>query len=668
MSRSFDDVDQLAVNTIRTLAMDAIQQANSGHPGAPMGLAPVAWTLFSRVMKHDPADPSWPDRDRFVLSAGHASMLLYSILHLTGYDLSLDDIKSFRQWGSRTPGHPELHEVPGVEITTGPLGQGCASSVGLALSEAHLAARFNSDELAPIDHMTWVLCGDGDLMEGVSSEAASLAGHLGLGKLVWLWDDNHITIDGPTDLTISDDIMMRFGAHGWHVLRVDDANDLEALAAACEAARAETGRPTFIAVRSHIAYSAPTKQDTSSAHGSPLGADEIAGSKRNLGWPEDAQFLVPDSVRQRGADVAARGARDHASWRTIEDRWSTAYPKRAGELGRRLAGDLPEQWGDLTPAFEPDAKGIASRAASGQVLNALADALPELVGGSADLGPSCKTTITSSPVICKGSYGGRNIHFGIREHAMGSMLNGMALHGAIRPFGSTFLVFADYMRPAIRLAALMGLPVIYVFTHDSIWVGEDGPTHQPIEHLASLRVIPNLAVIRPADANETSAAWRAAIERNDGPTALILSRQALPTLETSPSGALDGVRRGAWVVENPEAADLTLVASGSEVGLATGARKILADKGVQARVVSMPCWEFFEQQDVTYRASVLPQSKPILAIEAGVAMGWHRWIGSKGSVLGLDRFGASAPGKIVASKLGFTAETVADRALDLMKK
>ncbi len=668
MSQPFDDVDQLAVNTIRTLSMDAIQKANSGHPGAPMGLAPVAWTLFSRVMKHDPADPLWPDRDRFVLSAGHASMLLYSVLHLTGYDLSLDDIKDFRQWGSRTPGHPELHEVPGVEITTGPLGQGCASSVGLALAEAHLAANFNSSEHVPIDHMTWVLCGDGDLMEGVSAEAASLAAHLGLGKLTWIWDDNHITIDGPTDLTISDDVGGRFRSYGWHVLRVDDANDLDVLEAACEAARAETGRPTFIAVRSHIAYSAPTKQDTSSAHGSPLGAEEIVGAKRNLGWPEDALFLVPGSVRQRGAEIAAKGARAHAAWRKIDEAWSSANPGQAAELHRRLAGELPASWGDAAPTFEADEKGIASRASSGTVLNALAAALPELVGGSADLGPSCKTTITSSPVISRGSYGGRNIHFGIREHAMGSMLNGMALHGGIRPLGSTFLVFADYMRPAIRLAALMGVPVIYVFTHDSIWVGEDGPTHQPVEQVASLRVIPNLVVIRPADANETAAAWRVAVERQHGPTALVFTRQALPTLEAGVHGALEGVRRGAWVVEDSDAADITIVASGSEVALAIGARTILADRGVSARVVSMPSWELFEQQDTSYRATVLPQSAPILAVEAGVPFGWHRWVGSSGQVHGLNRFGASAPGKVVAAELGFTAEAVAERALALINR
>lgn len=666
----FDEVDQLAVNTIRTLSMDAVQKANSGHPGAPMGLAPVAWTLFSKLLKHDPSDPSWPDRDRFVLSAGHASMLLYSSLHLTGYDLTLDDIKQFRQWGSRTPGHPEVHEVPGVEITTGPLGQGCASSVGIALAEAHLAAEFNPASGEPVvDHRTWVLCGDGDLMEGVSAEAASLAGHLGLNKLCWIWDDNGITIDGGTELSISDDICARFEAHRWNVLRVADANDLEAVAAACDAARAETCKPTFIAVKSHIAYGAPTKQDTAGAHGAPLGEEEINGAKRNLGWPHDAQFLVPEKVAARGREIATKGAENHAEWKARFAAFAEASPAEAAELGRRFAGRLPEGWKNAVPVFEEDAKGKATRVTSGIALNAIADVVPELIGGSADLGPSCKTEIRSSAAITRGDFGHRNLHFGIREHAMGAVLNGMALHGGLRPLGSTFLVFADYMRPAIRLAALMELPSIFVFTHDSIWVGEDGPTHQPVEHLASLRVIPNLVVLRPADANEACAAWAVAVERRHGPTALLMSRQNLPTQPGTDVNAMEGVARGAWVladVENGADPTVVLAASGSEVALAVESQKALAGRGVAARVVSMPSWELFEAQEDSYRRTVFPDGLPVVGIEAGVSYGWHRYIGERGAVVCLDRFGASAPGATVARELGFTVEAVVEKALALI--
>ena len=666
MGYSFDDVDQLAVNTIRTLAMDAIEKANSGHPGAPMGLAPVAWTLFSRMLKHDPADPAWHDRDRFVLSAGHASTMLYAVLHLTGYDLSIDDIKQFRQWGSRTPGHPEVGEVPGVEVTTGPLGQGCATSVGMALGEAHLSARYNTEEHKVVDHRTWVVCGDGDLMEGVSAEAASLAAHLGLGKLTWIWDDNGITIDGATDLTISEDVEKRFRAYGWHVQRVNDANDLEALAAAFEAARAETDRRSFIAVASHIAFSAPTKQDTSGAHGSPLGAEEIRGSKRNLGWPEEAQFLVPEAVYERGRAVAAAGAEANARRQVVEKQWAAINAEEAAEYRRRLAGEMPAGWTDELPVFPADAKGTASRVASGMVLNALADVLPEMVGGSADLGPSCKTTIKSSGVLKRDSWSGRNIHFGIREHAMGAVLNGLALHGGFRPFGSTFLVFADYMRGAMRLAALMGLPVIYVFTHDSIWVGEDGPTHQPVEQLASLRAFPNMVVLRPADANETAAAWHVALERREGPTALILSRQNLPTQAASIEGAAEGVARGAWVVSDVEEPQIVLAATGSEVTLAQQAQNALKDRGVRARVVSMPSWELFEDQSEGYRRSILPPGVAVVGIEAGVTLGWRRWVGNRGAIIGLDRFGASAPGSTVARELGFTVEAVVEKVLGLL--
>jgi len=666
---AFDDIDQLAVNTLRTLAMDAIEKAKSGHPGAPLGLAPVAWTLFSRVLKHDPADPAWPDRDRFVLSGGHASMLLYGLLHLTGYDLGLEDIKNFRQWGSRTPGHPEVGEVPGVEMTTGPLGQGCATSVGMALAEARLGVEFNDDATPIVDHRTWVLCGDGDLMEGLSSEAASLAGHLGLSKLCWIWDDNRITIDGPTSLTFSEDVEARFRAYGWNVLRVEDANDLDALLDAFEAAKTQTERPTLIAVRSHIGFSAPTKQDTASAHGSPLGAEEIRGAKRNLGWPEEAQFLVPGEVLERGRNIAARGAEAHERWNALYADWAGKHPDLSAELTRRLDGRRPPKWIDALPDFGDDDTAIATRSASGTVINALAAVMPEMIGGSADLGPSCKTTITSSGAIARGDFSGRNLHFGIREHAMGAILNGFALHGAFRPFGSTFLVFADYMRPAIRLAALMELPVVFVFTHDSIWVGEDGPTHQPVEHLASLRAIPGLVVLRPADAAETTAAWAVAMSRCEGPTILALSRQGLPPLPGSSRKALDGVAHGAWtVIDGGDSPDLVLLATGSEVALAVEAARELSSQGTAARVVSMASQELFDLQDEDHRESMLPPGVPVVAIEAGVTFGWDRYTGPSGAVVGIDRFGASAPGKTVAEHLGMNVEHVVETALAVLDR
>ncbi len=669
MGARFDDVDQLAVNTLRTLAMDAIEKANSGHPGAPLGLAPVAWTLFSRVLQHDPEDPSWPDRDRFVLSAGHASMLLYGVLHLTGYDMTLEDIKAFRQWDSRTPGHPEVGHVPGVEMTTGPLGQGCATSVGMALAEAHLAEEFNGADAPVVDHRTWVICGDGDLMEGVSAEAASLAGHLGLSKLCWIWDDNRITIEGATDLAISDDIEGRFRTYDWHVVRVEDANDLDALAMAFDAAIHETERPTLVAVRSHIGFSAPTKQDTSGAHGSPLGAEEIRGAKINLGWPEDVEFFVPDAVAERGRAVARRGAETHAEWQERYRAWAKAHPEGAETFGRRLDGRLPEDWSHALPVVEFGAKGPATRAASGTVINALAGVLPEMVGGSADLDPSCKTNINASKAIGKGSWGGRNLHFGIREHSMGAVLNGLALHGGVRPFGSTFLVFADYMRPAIRMAALMELPVIYVFTHDSIWVGEDGPTHQPVEQVTSLRIIPNLVVLRPADANETAAAWRVALERREGPTALILSRQGLPILDGTAEGAQMGVARGAWCPgEDGGSPQVILLATGSEVQLAVQAGVELGERGIAARIISMPSQELFDAQDKDYRRQVLLPAVPVVAIEAGVSFGWERYTGIGGAIIGLDRFGASAPGAVVAEKLGFTVGRIVEAAMELTGK
>jgi transketolase len=667
VTHHFDDIDQRAVTTIRTLSMDAVEQANSGHPGAPMGLAPVAYVLYSRFLKHDPANPNWPDRDRFVLSCGHASMLLYGVLHLMGYDLELDDIKNFRQWGSKTPGHPEIEVVPGAEMTTGPLGQGVATSVGMALAEAHLAETFNRPDHTLIDHRTWVLCSDGDLMEGVSSEAASLAGHLKLGKLVWIWDDNRITIEGGTDIAVSDNIPARFAAHGWRVLEVEDANDLEALAEAFDQAAAGDGRPTLVRVRSHIAFGAPSKQDTPGAHGAPLGAEEIRATKAAYGWPEEETFLVPPEVREHCHGAVQRGAEAQRAWTVAAEAWTKAEPELAVEWRRRLDRSFPEGWTSSLPVFEDDAK-IATRGASGTVLNAVAGELPELVGGSADLAPSNKTFIANGGNVQATSLGHRNLHFGIREHAMGAVLNGLALHGGLRPFGGTFLVFSDYMRPAIRLAALMEQPVIYVFTHDSVWVGEDGPTHQPVEHLLALRAIPNLVVLRPADANETAAAWTVALERTTGPTALLLSRQGLPVLKRAREIGTEGVARGAYVLSDAESGTpaVVVIATGGEVTLAIDAAAELAASGIEARVVSMPSWELFAEQSEEYRRRVLPPAVPRLAVEAGVTLGWRDIVGDTGAVIGIDRFGASAPGAEVVEKFGLTVEAVVKKAVELV--
>ncbi len=668
MAQIFDDTDQLAVTTIRTLSIDAIEKANSGHPGAPMGLAPVAYLLFTRWLKHDPADPKWPDRDRFVLSCGHASMLLYSLLHLTGYELALDEIKNFRQWGSKTPGHPEVEEVPGAEMTTGPLGQGCATSVGMALAEAHLAANFNRPDHSIVDHRTWVLCSDGDLMEGVSAEAASLAGHLRLGKLVWIWDDNGITIEGSTDLAFTEDVPARFRAYGWRVLESDDGNDLEGLAAALDEAAASDGRPTLVRVRTHIGWGAPTKQDSASAHGSPLGAEEASATKRFYGWPEDEVFQIPPEVGTRCREVANRGADLHRKWQQGFDTWAATEPELAGEWRRRLGRELPGDWTAALPVFEADGSKMATRAASGKVLNAIAPVITELVGGSADLAPSNKSLIDDGGDLTSDNPGNRNIRFGIREHAMGAILNGLSLHGGVRPYGATFLVFSDYMRPAIRLAALMGQPVIYIFTHDSVWVGEDGPTHQPVEHLLALRAIPDLVVLRPADANETAAAWRVAMERVDGPTALLLSRQGLPVLEGALERGSDGVAQGAYTIADCESPtpDIVIIATGGEVSLALEARKELAKSAIDARVVSMPSWELFFESAEDYRHSILPPAVPRLAVEAGVSLGWGDVVGGDGAVIGIDRFGASGPGAEVAQRLGLSVEAIVARARELV--
>jgi transketolase len=667
VTHHFDEVDQLAVTTIRTLSMDAIEKANSGHPGAPMGLAPVAYVLYSKILKHDPEKPNWPNRDRFVLSCGHASMLLYSVLHLMGYDLELDDIKDFRQWGSKTPGHPEVEVVPGAEMTTGPLGQGVATSVGMALAEAHLAATFNRPDHTVIDHRTWVLCSDGDIMEGVSSEAASIAGHLKLDKLVWIWDDNRITIEGSTEIAVSDNIPARFVAHGWRVLEVEDANDLEALAGAFDQAAAGDGRPTLVRVRSHIAFGAPSKQDTPGAHGAPLGADEVRATKAAYEWPEEGTFLVPPEVRERCREAGQRGAEARRAWVVAADAWAAAEPELAAEWQRRLELKLPEGWTSSLPDFEDGAK-IATRGASGTVLNAIAGNIPELVGGSADLAPSNKTFIANGGEVQDSSLGQRNIRFGIREHGMGAVLNGMVLHGGMRPFGGTFLVFADYMRPAIRLAALMEQPVIYVFTHDSVWVGEDGPTHQPVEHMLALRAIPGLVVLRPADANETAAAWAVALERTSGPTALLLSRQGLPVLKAAREVGRNAVARGAYVLSDAEGGTpaVVVIATGGEGTLAIGAASELAGRGIKARVVSMPSWELFAEQSEDYRQLVLPPGIPRLAVEAGVTLGWRDIVGDTGAVIGIDRFGASAPGAEVAENFGLTVEAVVEKAVELV--
>ncbi|MFN2289963.1 MAG: transketolase [Anaerolineae bacterium] len=657
------ELDQLCVNTIRTLAMDAVQEANSGHPGMPMGMADAAYVLWTRYLKHDPADPKWADRDRFVLSAGHGSMLLYALLHLTGYDLPLEELKQFRQWGSMTPGHPEYGDTPGVETTTGPLGQGFANGVGMALAERMLAEQFNRPGFEVVDHYTYAIVSDGDLMEGISHEAASLAGHLGLGKIVYLYDDNHITIEGKTDLAYSDDVKCRFEGYGWHVEAVD-GHDRDAVDAAIQRARSQTERPSLIMCRTHIAYGSPHMQDTAEAHGAPLGEDEVRRTKEGYGWPSEAKFYIPDEALAHFRKARHAGSEARQTWLSLFARYGDAHPDLAAEWERRMAGELPQGWAGSLPEFASESGPIATRAAGGKVMEAVAPGLPELVGGSADLHPSTKTYLSFSGAVEKGAYGGRNVHFGVREHGMAGILSGMALHGGLRPYGSTFLVFSDYMRPSIRLASLMCLPVIYVFTHDSIFVGEDGPTHQPVEHVASLRAIPNLTVIRPADAREVAGAWATILEHRDGPVALILSRQKLPILAGSDPAA---VSRGAYVVVDAQAPALILIATGSEVSLAVEAQTALAAEGIDARVVSMPSWELFEQQPQAYRDEVLPPAiSRRLAVEAGVPQGWCRYVGPQGDVVAQARFGASAPYKVLAQEFGFTVESVVERARALL--
>ncbi|RME43641.1 MAG: transketolase [Caldilineae bacterium] len=665
-----ETLDQLCVTTIRTLAIDGVQKANSGHPGMPMGMADVAYVLWTQFLRHNPKNPDWPNRDRFVLSAGHGSMLLYSLLYLTGYDVPMAQLKNFRQWGSITPGHPEYGLTPGVETTTGPLGQGFANGVGMAITEAFLAATFNRPGHPIVDHYTYGIVSDGDLMEGISHEAASLAGHLKLGKLIYLYDDNHISIDGSTDLAFTEDRLKRFEAYGWHTQQVD-GHDRAAIAEAIRAAQAVTDRPSLIACRTHIGYGSPNKVDTSAVHGSPLGAEEVRLTKQAYGWDPDRQFYVPDEVLAHFRGAVERGAAWEADWQNALQAYSRAFPAEAEQFRRALSGELPPGWEDALPTFSPDAGPLATRAASGKVLNALAPLLPTLIGGSADLAPSNNTYLKDYPPFQAENFAGRNFHFGVREHGMTAILNGMALHGGVIPYGGTFLVFSDYSRPAIRLAAMSHLPVILVFTHDSIGLGEDGPTHQPVEQLAALRAIPNLTVIRPADANETVQAWKVALQKRDGPVALLLTRQKIPIFDRTGMAPADGLARGAYVLLDAGRVypDVILLASGSEVALAVAAHARLAEQGIAARVVSMPSWELFQAQPESYRHSVLPPGIAArIAIEAGVTMGWERWVGPHGAIIGLNRFGASAPYRVLYEHFGFTVENVVLRALETIDK
>ena len=662
-------LEQLNINTIRFLSADGVQQAKSGHPGLPMGTAPMAYAVWTRHLRHNPANPQWANRDRFILSGGHGSMLLYSLLHLTGYDLPLEELKNFRQWGSLTPGHPEHGFTPGVEATTGPLGQGFANGVGMAMAEAHLAKIYNRPGHDIIDHYVYAIVTDGDLMEGIASEAASLAGHLSLGKLIYLYDDNRVSIEGSTDIAFTEDRGKRFEAYGWHVQHVPDGLDVDAIDRAIVAAK-QDARPSIIVVSNIIGYGLPTRQGTAKAHGEPPGEPELDAAKDNLGWPKEPRFYIPDESMAFFRLAATRGPEQEAAWEQKFEAYRAEYPELAAQLARRLAGELPDGWGDDLPEFPADAKGMASRASSGKVLNALALKVPDLIGGSADLAPSTNTWLADIPAFSAEERSGRNIHFGVREHAMGAIVNGMAYHGGVIPFGATFFVFSDYMRPALRLAAMSHLGTISVFTHDSIGVGEDGPTHQPVEHMAALRAIPNMLALRPADANEVREAWKMAIEHRHRPTALVLTRQALPTLDRGPGAyaAADGLRKGAYVLKDlgDGRPQIILMASGSEVALIVEAGNRLAEQGVAVRLVSFPSWELFAEQDAAYRDSVLPPDVTSrLAVEAGVTMGWDRWVGTGGRILGIDHYGASAPVKTVFEKLGFSADNVEKLAKEL---
>ena len=663
-------LDELCINTIRTLAMDAVQKADSGHPGTPMALAPLAYVLFTRHMRHNPADPHWPNRDRFVLSAGHASMLLYSALYLSGYELTLDDLKQFRQWNSRTPGHPEYGHTDGVETTTGPLGQGIANAVGFAMAESHLAAVFNRPGHEIVDHYTYFICSDGDLMEGISHEASSFAGHYQFGKLIGFYDDNRITIDGSTDLTYTDDAGKRFEAYGWHVLHVADVNDLEAVDAAIETAKAEAGRPTMIVCRTHIGFGSPNKQDTAKAHGEALGVEEIKLTKKNLGWPSEEPFFVPEESLAHWRKVREKGAAEHDAWRRQLIAYAKAHPDLAKEFGRRMQGDLPTGWESAIPTFTKENGNVASRAASGIVLGALVDKVPELLGGSADLTPSNNTQPKGFKEFSPNDRTARYVHYGIREHGMAGIMNGLALHGGIIPYGGTFLIFSDYMRPSQRLASIMHHRVIYVFTHDSIGLGEDGPTHQPIEQLTALRAIPGFTMLRPADATETAEAWRFALKHKTGPVALALTRQKLGFIDREKYGAASGLAKGAYVLADAPggAPEVVLMSSGSEVALILDAQTKLEAEGIRARAVSMPSHELFAAQSAEYRSQVLPAGVKRIAIEAAHPMSWYRWVGSDGVVMGIDRFGASAPFANIYKGLGLTVDKLIETAKHLVGK
>lgn len=680
---SRNKLEVAGVNAIRFLACDMIQEAGSGHPGLPLGAAPMAYVLWMRHLKHNPKNPKWFDRDRFVLSAGHGSALLYALLHLTGYDLPLEELKRFRRWGSKTPGHPEADRAPGVEVTTGPLGQGISMAVGMAMAEAHLAAVFNRPGHTIVDHYTYVLASDGDLMEGVCAEACSLAGHLKLGKLVVLFDDNGVSLAGTTDLTFTEDVLARFAAYGWHTQRVEDGNDLEAIDAAIQAAKEEADRPSVIAIRTVIGYGAPTKQGTYKVHGAPLGEEELRAAKERLGWPPEPKFYVPDDIRAHFREAVSRGERWEKEWNARFEAYREEYPELAAELSRRIRGELPGGWDEGLPEFPPDDKGIATRKASGKVLQALGERIPELIGGSADLNPSVHTVLPGKgdfqapgekPAGIQGDagggwdYSGRNIHFGVREHAMGAIAGGIARHGGLIPFVGTFLVFSDYMRPPVRLAAMMRCKVVYIFTHDSVGIGQDGPTHQPVEQMASLRAVPNLVVIRPSDANEVREAWIAALKR-EGPTALILTRQDLPVLDRGRYAPATGLHKGAYVLWQAKdgTPDVIIIATGSEVHVALRAAEILSGEGINPRVVAMPSWELFEAQPEEYKGEVLPRAvRARVAVEAGVRLGWERYVGPEGAIVSVDRYGESAPGSEVLERFGFTPEHVACLAREML--
>ena len=664
------DLDQLCINTIRTLAMDTVQQAKSGHPGMPMGAAAMAYVMWTRFLRHNPLDPHWPNRDRFVLSAGHGSALLYCLLYLTGYDLPLEELQRFRQFGSRTPGHPEYRLTPGVETTTGPLGQGFGNAVGMGIAERFMAARFNRPGHNIIDHYIYAIVSDGDLMEGVSSEAASLAGHLRLGNLIFLYDSNHISIEGDTGLAFTEDAGRRFEAYQWHVQQVD-GNDLEEVTQAIAAAQAETERPSLILAHTHIAYGSPNFQDTAAAHGAPLGEEEVRRTKEHFGFPSDQTFYVPPAALEHFREARANGQQQQVAWQERLAAYGLAHPELAAAWQQAMQGQLPAGWQEVLPVFAPSDGAMATRTASGRVLNAIAPKLPGLIGGSADLAPSTDTYLKDLHDFNAEDYGGRNLRFGVREHAMGSLLNGIALYGGLRPYGGTFLIFSEYMRPPIRLASFMELPVVYVYTHDSIGLGEDGPTHQPVEQLLSLRAIPGLVVLRPADANETVEAWRIALERTDGPTALALTRQRLPVLDRTILASAEGVRRGGYILSEaaggtPEA---IIIATGSEVSLALEAQSLLTGQGVRVRVVSMPSWELFDAQTQDYRETVLPpQLLARVAVEAGISLGWSRYVGDAGAVVGIDHFGASAPAEVLFKEFGFTSERVAQRVMEVLAR